>query len=650
MTRSPAAADRASRDGGQVLVIFVLALVALMAAAGLAIDIGRFYTERRFLQNAADAAALAAANTLIAGKTQAEARTEALAVLTQNFSIPPNGIVPPLPPADGSEVYESGFAGTPSRLVDGILFSGGAVRVAIRNTVPYTFGRAVGLTSQRVLGRAKVAFQGNLLPIAVRNYVNAPGTNSGVAPCVDDQRAFMDFFATGNTACLGTDTNASARTSPSAGATFDASNPGSDPVNHGPVVEILGQGSQPGNGADFRGFVALDIRNYQTTSSQVYYNDVPSGVTSSVLKDLAARWIFTGGYPGPAFPVAVTPPDPMDQVGLLFGNSTGAAIDAMDDRFDPGDAILVAVYSGLTMQIPDFQMNAPSSIVLPATGTTTSVSSFKVSRNQSFAGTVALTTVGDAGDPANPITNGTLTGATPFTYSPNPVTPSMGQGTTVNMTDATTSGATGGIYTMWLRGESGSPYLTVKYVPFAVQIGSVSRDFILSSSATEGLAATLGSSATWTLNVKRSGSSGFGANVSLSVEALPGETLPTGMGAVSFSSSTVSPGSGSGTNVTLTINSGTLAAGTYKLVVRATGMNGDSPNRQVTHLLPITLSVATGTSSSNTDYVDITGFAVMRVASMNSNTVYAYAVTPVIADMQDSRLRLGQVARLAPWN
>jgi hypothetical protein len=122
------------------------------------------------------------------------------------------------------------------------------------------------------------------------------------------------------------------------------------------------------------------------------------------------------------------------------------------------------------------------------------------------------------------------------------------------------------------------------------------------------------------------------------------------MGAVSFSSSTVSPGSGSGTNVTLTINSGTLAAGTYKLVVRATGMNGDSPNRQVTHLLPITLSVATGTSSSNTDYVDITGFAVMRVASMNSNTVYAYAVTPVIADMQDSRLRLGQVARLAPWN
>ena len=82
----------------------------------------------------------------------------------------------------------------------------------------------------------------------------------------------------------------------------------------------------------------------------------------------------------------VTPPHAMDQVGLLNGNSTGAAIDALDDRFSPGDAVLVAVYSGLTMQIPDFQMNAPASVTLPATATTTNVGSFKVSRNQSFAG------------------------------------------------------------------------------------------------------------------------------------------------------------------------------------------------------------------------------------------------------------------------
>jgi hypothetical protein len=377
---------------------------------------------------------------------------------------------------------------------------------------------------------------------------------------------------------------------------------------------------------------------------------VPTGTTSSTLKDFAARWIHTGGYPGPPFMTPVTPPHAMDQVGLLNGNSTGAAIDALDDRFSPGDPILVAVYSGLTMQIPDFQMNAPASVTLPATGTTANVGSFKVSRNQSFAGSVALTTLGDDGDPENPITAGTLTSSPAFTYTPTPVTPSMGQGTTVTMTNATTAGATPGIYAGWVRGEAGSPYLTVKYQPFALQIGSVSRDFSITAAASEALAPTLGSNATWSLTLKRIGAGSFGANVSLSLEAMPESTLPTGLGPVSFSSALVSPGSGSGTTVSLTVNSGTLAAGQYRMVVRATGMNADSPNRQVTHLLPIVLSVATGTSTSNTEYVDITGFAVMRITSITSNTAYAYAVTPMIADMADSRLRLGQVARLVVWN
>ena len=68
-------AGRRGRAGerGQILVLFLLSITALFAAAGLAFDVGRFYVERRFLQNAADAAALAAANTLISGRTEAEA-------------------------------------------------------------------------------------------------------------------------------------------------------------------------------------------------------------------------------------------------------------------------------------------------------------------------------------------------------------------------------------------------------------------------------------------------------------------------------------------------------------------------------------------------------------------------------------------------
>jgi hypothetical protein len=638
-----------ARERGQVLVIFVLSLVALMGAAGLAVDMGRFYSERRFLQNAADAGALAAANALIRGGTEDDARADANAVLTRNFSIPPNGVVPNLPPGSGNEVYSSGHAGDPQYLLDGILISSSGIRVAIRNTISYTFGRVVGLDTNTLVGRARVRFNGNLLPIAVRRYVNAPGPSSGVAPCTDNFTEFMDFFATANTACLGTDTNDTARVDPSPGSAFDTSAPDGDRANHGPIVEILGQGADPDNGADFRGFVALDIRNFATATSQLYYNGVTSSANTNLLKDMESQWILDGGYPGPMFPPVTSPPDPNDQVAIMSGNSAGEAVIAFGTRFAPGDAILVAVYSGVTMQIPDFSMSSPGTVSVGTDGPTASVGSIRVGRNQAFSGTVALSTVADDGDPDNPLVLGTMLGAPdPLTFTPNPVTPTLGSGASVSITDAAMSGATPGIYALWLKGQAGSPYLTTKYTPYSLKVGTVSRDFTITSSA--GMATTTsGGTVTFTLNLKRSGAA-FDAGVSLSLEAMPGETLPTGIGTAIFSPATVTPSGGSGADSTLTIDTGTMAAGTYQVVVRAEGWNGDDTPRKVTHLLPLTIGVNTSTTGGNQEYVDIVGFAVMRVASIGSNTVSAYAITPVIADPSDSRLRRGQVARLSPWN
>jgi Flp pilus assembly protein TadG len=79
------------RDRGQVLVLFALSIIVLFSFAGLAFDVGRFYSEKRFLQNAADAAALAAANALTRGATNAEAITEARAILTRNYLSDPTG-------------------------------------------------------------------------------------------------------------------------------------------------------------------------------------------------------------------------------------------------------------------------------------------------------------------------------------------------------------------------------------------------------------------------------------------------------------------------------------------------------------------------------------------------------------------------------
>lgn len=632
---------------GQVLVIVVLAVAALFAAAGLAFDVGRFYSERRFLQNAADAAALAAANSLIQGESSSQADIRARDILTINFARSPSGIAPALPPS--TPVYESGHSGEPEYLLNGILITGQEVRVAVQSRVGYTFGKMVGLTSALIEGQARVILQGRLLPIAVRNFINPSGPNAGAtSPCPDDRRQFMDFFATTDTSCLGTDSDDSLRTPPSAGNAFDASNPDSDPSHHGPVVEMLGQGAQPNNGADFRGFLALDIRNFQAIGTQQYFNGVTAATNPTTLKSLEANWVTIGGYPGPLFPPITSPPDPNDEAAAMNGNSTGTVIDEVAKRFAMGDEVLVAVYSGNVSAIPDFGVTTPATIALPTTGTVASAGSIKVSRNQAFSGQVTLSTLADTLDPANPMVLGTLTGgSSPITYNPNPVTPSLGSGQTVSLKNMTTAGAAAGIYTLWIQAQAGSPYLTTKLIPFPIKVGNVNGDFKVTADASDKIAVNSGDTVTFQLSLTNASSGSYGKSVALSLDG----PSPTGIGPVTFSPSSVTPTS-AGVTSTLTINTGTMPTGRYSLVVRATSLNNDSTPRPVTHLLPLTVDVQTG-DSGNQNYVDITGFALMRIASdpmTNSNTIWAYAITPVILDPDDPQLRRGQAARLVPWN
>src|SRR6188474_3689449 len=96
MTRRQSAPRRSlgmhrRREPGQVLVLFAMSMVVIMAAAGLAFDIGRFYSEKRFLQNAADSGALAVANALIRGESAADAEAEGRDVLARNLLSSPTG-------------------------------------------------------------------------------------------------------------------------------------------------------------------------------------------------------------------------------------------------------------------------------------------------------------------------------------------------------------------------------------------------------------------------------------------------------------------------------------------------------------------------------------------------------------------------------
>ena len=303
-TRRRSGLRRPRRDSspGQVLVLFALGITVLFAAAGMAFDVGRFYSERRFLQNAADAAALAAANALIRGETSTQADARAREVLAQNFTHSPSGTAPAQPPT--SPVYEVGHAGDPDYLANGILINGSEVRVAVQNPVGYTFGRLIGLDQNTIGGRARTAGMGNVLPIAVRRYVNLPGPNAGAAsPCPDNQSQFMDFFATADTSCLGIgDEHRGPDRAVAPAARSTAPTPTTTRRTTGRSSAILGQGAQPSNGADFRGFIALDIRNFAATGTQLYYNNVTPSTNANTLKAMEANWVTVGGYPGPAVP------------------------------------------------------------------------------------------------------------------------------------------------------------------------------------------------------------------------------------------------------------------------------------------------------------------------------------------------------------
>jgi len=102
--------DRSER--GQVLVVVALALVVLLGAAAFTVDLGRRGAEERYLQNAADAGALAACNALIDGATDSSAMQAARAVAAANLADSPAGSGATIVGV-GDEEYATGYDSNP---------------------------------------------------------------------------------------------------------------------------------------------------------------------------------------------------------------------------------------------------------------------------------------------------------------------------------------------------------------------------------------------------------------------------------------------------------------------------------------------------------------------------------------------------------
>jgi Flp pilus assembly protein TadG len=632
---------------GQVLVMFAILLVVLLGFAGVAIDFGRQNAEQRHIQTAADAAALAICKALIDGASDDAAIAEGRSVARINIERSPAGASALIAP-DASREYADGHAGDPAYLTSGILISSTTVRVAISSTVETTLARVVGVPTLDTSARARCELRGGpAVPIVARRYDAAPGPGSG----------FTDFLATSATSTTGAVDGFSV-------LGYGGRTPASEAAP-GPVFDLYGPGAKASNESAFRGFVALDVRNFQSTTSRVYYNGVSAGTNEQTLKNKEGAYLVDG-YPGPMFPSITSPADPNDQVAALLGNDTNMVVGNFGDVFQVGDRLLLAVYSGTVMQIPDFAISPPSAFTVASTGGPVNGPNFSVSRNDAFSSTVTLHLHGDAAAsdighpewdivPDPPVSPPAAGDMNQPTWSTDVFIPAK-NGTTVGTSGIRTNAVPAGIYTVWLEGHSGNPYFQTRRTPVPVKVGGATRDFSLANSTTSASIATVGGSASIPLYVSTTTASSTkwgsgGSAVSLGVDAnsftdCSYAAATIGAGQLTLSASVVTPtASGSGALSTLTINSVGLGPGCYKFNVRAYGTNGDG--QKVVHILPVTFTVATTASTGS--YVDIIGFAVFQVTDISANSISGKAVSGVYADQNDQALRRAMRPRLRPW-
>lgn len=152
-------ARRTSASEGQILVLFALGLIAMVAMVGLVLDGGSSFAQRRSQQNASDMAAMAGANQFLLTGDKAAATTTARAIASQN------GFVND--PTAGKTVTVS--------------FEANDTRVRVDVSAPHhnNFTGVVGITQWQVATTATVE-------------TGIPDTALGGAPIVFNKKAFQD--------------------------------------------------------------------------------------------------------------------------------------------------------------------------------------------------------------------------------------------------------------------------------------------------------------------------------------------------------------------------------------------------------------------------------------------------------------------------
>jgi hypothetical protein len=644
-------------DAGQTVVLVALMFTVLMGFAALGIDVGRFYSERRYIQSAVDAAALACAYSYGHGGDTVAAWAAGDAILqNRNLKANPLGIAITYS-ARGSETYDGIVED--HNLISGILpvtTNGRGCRVAITVDVP-TFlikilSPSLNTINMTTQGYAKS--KGGMLPTVVTRYSSPPGPAAMDAPNLFHDRTMAE----------GQDWQCS--TTSTAGCT-----PASE-ASPGREFVIFGQAAKATNDASFRGYIGLDIRDFTTVDGSgnlvhEAYNYVPPTVTVNLLKDYESAWIIESSYPGPDI-CDVTPGNfmPCAQIAVINGSSSGQFVTDYETRFDVGDLLMLQMYDGTVKTVPDFNISS-GTLALPLSGTATSSVTYTMSPQFALSGAQVTTTLipdngtmtDDGGGTlaTNPFLNNCAVMSSPA-FSANPTLPNQSSYTQIWNT-ITTSGCDKGIFQAWLRGTSSAPYTSrIHETLVNINVGGQLRDFsLVSSDAYEAIAGP-GTQADYTIHTTTSSGSTkwTGGNLltlswakcptTTDQSILPPEVLVCGIDGNfgSTSVANVDPGEDHTFNVqTFLARSGEV----YKGWVRETGLD-DVTNKRVTHLMEVTLEVGV-IAGGATQYVDVLGYTVFKITSINSNDVNGRAVSGMYYDPDDIAVSAGKKIGLVPW-
>jgi Flp pilus assembly protein TadG len=654
-------------EGGQTVVLVALLFVVLLGFVGLAIDGGRFYAERRFLQNAVDAAALGCTQKLVSGGTAADAEAQGKTILrTYGLQNDPTGTGVTV---SETPVYTTWFSALGSadkrNLSDGVVASSTDCRAAVQASMQTWFIRLFGQETLSVPANAHAAAKGGMLPVVVNRYKDPPGPSS----------TFIDYSKqeTYQNANPNTCSESGGGGCPDAAASDITCTTG---CLWGPETVISGQGYTSSD-SDFRGFIALDVRDFSTVDGSgdpihEYYNGA-SGMSTNQLKDQEASYV-NGGYPGPDLVAYVPGSNPVQkglQIATMSGNSAGVLVSNFSKWFRVGDKLLVQLFDGQVREIPDFTINAPSTINATSPSGPADGPTFRVGANQRFRDATCSTggscwvDLEMARDSFNDGTsNDTPSQLHDLTFDPDQFTPSGGSGTQVTMKSLQIdAGLASGIYSIIVKGtghQAPIPTGTITsthqaWIP--LNVGGVSRDFAMNFSATT-VEVGVGDTGTYSFTLTTgSGSAGWGSSaVSVAIDrgtcSVGNVALVTVGGTTVCTSATVStspdyvPKKNGPPTVTVSVPTAGIVAGTYTLVVRSRGTNQDG--QPVVHVQPLTLAVGTSAGGS-TKYVNVQGYVVFIITSVDSNTVLGRAISGYYADPNDPALNVAHKPGLIPW-